>query len=476
VEDRAISQESEFESDEPLLSLLKAHRLSPRDLAGGMTEATLGRLPAPPDGMRNYDLPDRGRRAVAGLRILRGKKGITFVFGGSVRQADGKFKSAQITLGRWATDGTGISLAKARELAASKKAEFRVGIDPHAVRLVQTTEDREAEKPITLRVAYELYKAARTGRKKKPLAATTQVEYRRIVETALGAFLDRPLADFGDDPRELVRHFNKVSERTPGEANSQMRVLRAIWTRAHKVMPGKVPAPPAIWDMNEVAPRDAGYVTREVAGLWREIQQLPNAISRKGAIALLLLGLREGALLNMQFDHIDAESRTLLIPKTKGKTLVLPVSEYVCALLLEKLPENLAAPDNPHVFPSLRGPRSSTIVTASEITPWAHVDKLNFKGLTPPAAYVKQRGAAARVHPHVFRHTYRTLATSSGASEVAIRLLMGHSLQGDVSFDYLTADLDWLRQAQEQINAYILEAATEAPSLALRRNARAADR
>ena len=55
--------------------------------------------------------------------------------------------------------------------------------------------------------------------------------------------------------------------------------------------------------------------------------------------------------------------------------------------------------------------------------------------------------------------TYRTLATSAHVSEIAIRLLMGHSLRGDVSFDYLTADLTWLRKAQEEISAYILEAA-----------------
>jgi integrase len=87
------------------------------------------------------------------------------------------------------------------------------------------------------------------------------------------------------------------------------------------------------------------------------------------------------------------------------------------------------------------------------------VDKLDFSGMTPPAAYVEQRGEDASVHPHVFRHTYRTLATSAHVSDIAIRLLMGHSLRGDVSFDYLTADLTWLRKAQEEISAYILEAA-----------------
>jgi hypothetical protein len=79
--------------------------------------------------------------------------------------------------------------------------------------------------------------------------------------------------------------------------------------------------------------------------------------------------------------------------------------------------------------------------------------------MTPPAAYVEQRGEHTSVHPHVFRHTYRTLATSAHVSDIAIRLLMGHSLRGDVSLDYLTADLTWLRKAQEEISAYILDAA-----------------
>lgn len=48
---------------------------------------------------------------------------------------------------------------------------------------------------------------------------------------------------------------------------------------------------------------------------------------------------------------------------------------------------------------------------------------------------------------------------------------MGHSLQGDVSFDYLTADLDWLRRTQETISAYILEAARVGASFRFSRNA-----
>lgn len=439
---------------------LAAHRVSSRDLAGGITETLLGRLPPPPEGAANYELSDSGRRAVSGLRIQRGRKGIAFVFGGSIKQPDGRFKSAEVVLGRWAADGSAMSLKDARSAAAAKKDEFRAGVDPHVKAAEPTPEQLEANKPITLRMAWDLYKSARTQakKKKKPLAPTTLSEYTRIVEVALKDFVDTALTDLADDPRKLIKHFYNVSERTPAEANTQMRVLRAVWNRAHKTMRSKVPPPPEIFDMNEVVPREAGFVTNEVQSLWKQIEALESPLARKGALVFLLTGLREGAVLPMQGSNIDHEEKTITV-KSKAKILRLPLSEAAYSLLTAPTPENDLLPDNPFLFPSVRGPRRRNGKTLAEGDVHRHVDKLDFSGMTPPTAYVQQRGEDASVHPHVFRHTYRTLATSAHVSEIAIRLLMGHSLRGDVSFDYLTADLTWLRKAQEEISAYILDAA-----------------
>lgn len=446
-----------------LVDYLKSHRVSASDLAA-ISEAVLLRLPHPPDDWPFYELADSGRRSVASIRLRRGRSnGVSFILATSIKQPDGGFKSAQFVLGKWKPDGSGMSLAKARDAAAALKARVRTGIDPRAREPEPTDEEVEAAKPVTLRMAWELYKSARTGKKKKPLAVSTQAEYKRIVEVALERFVDRPFTDFSGDPRELVRHFNKVAERTPAEANTQMRVLRAVWNRAHKVMPAKVPAAPAIWDMNETVARNAGFVTKEVRGAWQAIEGLDSMLARKAALTLLLLGLREGALLGMQWPDIDASEKTLVV-RTKGaKTLLLPLSDLTLSLLLARTAENDFAGDNPFVFPSVRGARRSK--ASDEVaTGWRHIDKFDFSSIPPPAAYVAQKQEEARTHPHVFRHSYRTLATSSGASEIAIRLLMGHSLQGDVSFDYLTADLDWLRRAQDGISAYILKAAGQPES------------
>lgn len=445
---------------EAVAAHLAAHRVSARELAGGITETLLGRLPPPPEGAANYELSDCGRRAVSGLRIQRGRKGIAFVLGGSIKQPDGRFKSAEVVLGRWAADGSGMSLKDARSAAATKKDEFRAGVDPHVKAAEPTPEQLEASKPITLRMAWELYKSARTQakKKKKPLAPTTLSEYTRIIEVALEDFADTAMTDLTDDPRKLIKHFYKVSERTPAEANTQMRVLRAVWNRAHKTMRNKVPPPPEIFDMNEVVPREAGFVTDEVQILWKQIEALESPLARKGALVFLLTGLREGAVLPMQGANIDHEEKTIIV-KSKAKILRLPLSEAAYSLLTAPTPENDLLPDNPYLFPSVRGPRRRNGKTLAEGDGHRHMDKLDFSGMTPPAAYVQQRGEDASVHPHVFRHTYRTLATSAHVSEIAIRLLMGHSLRGDVSFDYLTADLTWLRKAQEEISAYILDAA-----------------
>lgn len=71
-------------------------------------------------------------------------------------------------------------------------------------------------------------------------------------------------------------------------------------------MPAKAPPPPVIWDMNEITPRNAAFVRREVKELWRAIEALPREMDQKGAFVLFLLGLREGALLAMKWKHIDS--------------------------------------------------------------------------------------------------------------------------------------------------------------------------
>ncbi len=453
-----------------LLDHLVEAGVSAREITGGLTTKLLRRLPAPPAGRAYYDMPDRGPNAVAGLTIRRGRKdGITFFVRADLRpEGAAQFVTARVKLGRWGEAHGNLSLKDARDRAAAAKAEMRAGIDPRRKAVRAKIEAENAARPaeITLRAAYKNYLTARTGKKRKPLSPTTKADYDRVIERGLASFTDKSLRELADDPQDLIEHFDKVSQDRPAEANTRMRVLRAVWNRAHKVMPAKVPAPPAIFDLNEVEARNAGFVTSEMPAVWKAIEAVGQPLRKKAILTYLFLGLRDGAVLPMRKVHIDREAAMLLIPYTKGKRLKLPLSPAALSRLEAPVPESLFDSDNPFLFPSLRGPRPKkrkNLQPDAEIEPWTHVDKIDCSDLPTPVAYVEQRGDAAHCHPHVFRHTYRTLATSADVADVAIRLLMGHSLKGDVSFDYLTADLEWLRAAQEKISAYILKSAGMPP-------------
>lgn len=452
-----------------LLDHLVGAGISAREITGGLTTKLLRRLPPPPDGRGYYDLPDRGPNAVAGLSIRRGRKdGVTFFVRADLKpDGAGSFVTARMKLGRWGEEADRLSLKAARDRAAAAKAEMRAGIDPRRKTVRAKLEAEKASRPpeVTLRAAYKNYLMARTGKKRKPLSPTTKADYDRVIERALIDFVDKPLRELAEDPQPLIEHFDHVSQDRPAEANTRMRVLRAVWNRAHKVMPAKVPLPPAIFDLNEVEARNAGFVTKEMPALWKAIEAIKQPLRKKAILTYLFLGLRDGAVLPMRKTHIDRETSALHIPYTKGKRLKLPLSPAALSLLDAPLPESLVDGDNPFMFPSLRGPRVKRrkALPEGEIELWTHVDNIDCSDLPTPAAYVEQRGDDARCHPHVFRHTYRTLATSADVADVAIRLLMGHSLKGDVSFDYLTADLEWLRAAQEKVSVHVLKTAGMPP-------------
>jgi hypothetical protein len=197
----------------------------------------------------------------------------------------------RVTLGRFGERAEELSLKNARDKAAAIKAEMRAGIDPRkkTIRAAKAAEKAARPAEVTLRTAYAHYISARTGKKRKPLSPVTKAGYDRVIERSLIDFVDLPLREIADDPRSLIDHFNLISQDRPAEANTRMRLVRAVWNRAHKVMPAKVPPPP-IWDLNEVEARNAGFVTAEVPALWKAIDAISDPLRKKRRAHLSLYG------------------------------------------------------------------------------------------------------------------------------------------------------------------------------------------
>ncbi len=271
--------------------------ISARELAGGLTTKLLRRLPDPPPGKAFYELSDSGPSAMPGLCVRVGRrKGVVFSVKVTFKPAGAKeAASARVILGPWAEragEEDRLNLKTARERASAVKAEMRNGADPRKQAKQAKEEAETAARPvdITLRKAYANYLVARTGKKRKPLSPVTKAGYDRVIERSLVAFADKTLRELAEDPQPLIDHFEKVTEDRPAEANTRMRVLRAVWNRAHKTFPTRVPPPPAIFDLNEVEARDAGFVTTEAPAIWMAIEAIQEPLRKESRSDLSVFG------------------------------------------------------------------------------------------------------------------------------------------------------------------------------------------
>jgi hypothetical protein len=265
--------------------------ITSRELMAGLTSKLLRRLPKPPPGRAFYELGDSGPNSVGGLRVRVGRlKGIIFSVMADFRPApSAAFITVRVTLGKWGEreDRGELTLKRARDKTAIIKSELRNGVDhrPKSIRAKEEAAKAARPKDVTLRMAYDHYLKVRTGKKRKPLSPATAADYKRVIERSLADFADKSLREIADDPRDLIDHFDEVRQTRPAEANTRMRVVRAVWNRAHKVMPAQAPPPPAIFDLNEVEARNAGFVTSEVPALWKAIEASDSGVGASSRLS-----------------------------------------------------------------------------------------------------------------------------------------------------------------------------------------------
>jgi integrase len=119
---------------------------------------------------------------------------------------------------------------------------------------------------------------------------------------------------------------------------------------------------------------------------------------------LVLTGWRTGEALALQWRDLDLNRRTALLPDTKTGRSIRPLSSSVCAVL--RSTPRLG--DNALVFPATRG----------------NGPMVGFKKFA--RRIVAMAGLTADVTPHVWRHSFASLAADLGYSEPTIAALVGH--------------------------------------------------
>ena len=169
-------------------------------------------------------------------------------------------------------------------------------------------------------------------------------------------------------------------------------------------------------------------------------------------------GLRRGELLALRWDDLDTENRILSVsrqvtrvdgelvatePKTRNSIRRVALSRQAVELLVR---EHEQHPDNPLLFPSPR--------TGGYWSPDA-VSRINRKLLA-------KAGIEEHVRFHDLRHTFATMALSSGVDVKTLSSMLGHYSAGFTLDTYTHITSEMQRGAAEKIGGF-METATARP-------------
>lgn len=315
--------------------------------------------------------------------------------------------------------------------AARRKAEKLVGEIAQDLDPVAEKKRREAE-AVTLADAVKEYLATRDL---KPRTV-------RDVTAAMGSletWKNRRLLDI--TPDAVVRRHRDLTKVSPARANVTMRYLRAVFNFAAEAY--TAPDGSAVLTTNPVkrlsglkawnrVERRKTVVKKADLRPWFEaVLALPRATARDFLCLVLLTGLRRSEAEGLTWGQVDLTEKTLTIPAAMNKARrdhVLPLGSYLLDLLKRR--KKAAAGDL--VFADKLGrPFTNSRYALDAVT--------------------KASGVSFCIHD--LRRTFASVAESLDVSAYAVKRLLNHATNSDVTAGYLAEsfDTDRLRGPMQRI-------------------------
>jgi integrase len=260
----------------------------------------------------------------------------------------------------------------------------------------------------------------------KALAPKTKQIARYNAERYLSHWKARTLEEIGRD-RAGVRLLQQriTKEHREASSNQVVRLLSAVYRWHRKVNTELPESPMVVAELHKLDARDWAYSPDELRAWWwhppKKKDDKPGGVKTLGAIkrmwwqAALFTGARKGSIEALKWPDIDLDKKVIRFRVTKGdRPYAVPMSDTLAALftIYKKSPD---VPPSDWVFPS------------------SAIDGAHLKD-------VKNSGEG--VGPaHRLRHTFRTTLAELGAAPDQARMLMGHSMGGDVSRGYISTPL-----------------------------------
>lgn len=390
-----------------------------------LNKSTVDRIPLPPrrpDGTAKQAIYRDD--ALTGFALLVGSGGTkTFVV---ERRVNGRVK--RITIGRYGH----LTPVQARIRAQELLGNIAVGKDPAAERRAVQAQE------VTLNQAFEDYLRTRSD-----LKPGTVQNYRKCVNGCLADWKNRRLVDISKAMIE-TRH-RELSHKAPARANNTMRVLRAIFNYAIAKYEDESGRPTL--HMNPVdrlghvrgwnpAQRRRTFVKpHHMAAWWDATMQLNEEVTRDFMHFLLFTGLRKSEASYLEWSDVDFGDLTFTIRDTKNRDPhVLPLSTFLEQLLRRRRRTSTGR----WVFESpklvgqpLREPRSATKRIASL---WGQPFTL-----------------------HDLRRTFVTVADGLDIPHYALKRLVNHRNDNDVTAGYISSGVERLRGPMQRIADFLVE-------------------
>lgn len=329
-----------------------------------------------------------------------------------------------------------ISLDEARSQAKTYLAEISRGKNPH------DEEKARKAKLVTLAEVLENYIEARGNLKR-----STIQDYRHTFDCYLSDWLKKPAIEISKDMVELK--FRKISKTSPSQANKTMRNFRAVMNYA--IMKYEDSNGDSIFRHNPViritqlrawhraVSKNTLIKHYDLAPWYQAVMNLSNdsiapnrEVVKDFLLLVLFTGLRRNEAAQLTWNRVDLKDRTIMIKDTKNHTdHTLPLTDFLYDLLARRKDEAKTR----YVFPN----------------------ENNTGYMTDPkkqiANVIKESGVNFSTHD--LRRTFITIAESLDISAYALKRLLNHKMNNDVTAGYIIMDVERLRLPMQRITDYI---------------------
>jgi integrase len=351
-----------------------------------------------------------------------------------------KGKTCRVSIGKFGP----LSCTDARDSAKKLLGQMAGGSDPNKVKAA------ERARAITLGEAFEDYKRRKLLRPK-----TIQV-YDGAFERCLKDWSDKQMTAISADMVEqkysrLLQHDWKSGRGGKAQISQAMRLLSCLFNFAMNVYEDSDGRPVILRSpvrrLSQVrkgwskCPRRQGVLRdTDLSPFYRALSRLSSETAKDYLLFLLLTGLRRNEAAGLRWNEIDLENESFTIPGERTKNHQphgLPMPSFLVRMLHRRASSNVSA--SQFVFPGFR-------------------ENSNGHYTEPKSAYQRVgKSMGKHFSPHDLRRTFITVAERLHIDRYALKSLLNHTDESDVTAGYVITEIERLREPMNQVTAFILE-------------------